>query len=100
MLIELGAQRDRGQALRLTSLEQRGAVRARRDADLETAQRDYQLRLRLGQPPADETSPWDASLVVLAGFRFEPARRLAMSDSELARTVLEAFRDSLKRLSF
>lgn len=59
-----------------------------------------QLRLRLGQPPADETSPWDASLVVLAGFRFEPARRLAMSDSELARTVLEAFRDSLKRLSF
>jgi len=59
-----------------------------------------QLRLRLGQPPTDETSPWDAPLVVLAGFRFEPARRLAMSDSELARTVLEAFRDSIKRLSF
>lgn len=59
-----------------------------------------QLRLRLGQPPVDEEAPWDAPLVVLAGFRFEPARRLAMSDSELARTVLEAFRDSLKRLSY
>jgi hypothetical protein len=59
-----------------------------------------QLRLRLGQPPLDEEAPWEAPLVVLAGFRFEPARRLAMRDSELARTVLEAFRDSLKRLSY
>ncbi|MGZ6314967.1 MAG: hypothetical protein ACXWNI_04985, partial [Candidatus Limnocylindrales bacterium] len=32
-----------------------------------------QLRLRLGQPPADEMAPWEAPLVVLAGFRFEPA---------------------------
>ena len=59
-----------------------------------------QLRLRLGQPPQDEEAPWEAPLVALAGFRFEPARRLAMSDSELARTVLEAFRDSLLRLSY
>ena len=59
-----------------------------------------QLRLRLGQPPQDEEAPWEAPLVVLAGFRFEPARRLAMRDSELARTVMEAFRDALSRLSY
>jgi len=59
-----------------------------------------QLRLRLGEPPEDEDAPWEAALVALAGFRFEPARRLAMSDSELARTVLEAFRDALLRLSY
>jgi hypothetical protein len=59
-----------------------------------------QLRLRLGQPPRDEEAPWEAPLVTLAGFRFEPARRLAMSDSELALTVLEAFRDAILRLSY
>jgi len=59
-----------------------------------------QLRLRLGQPPADEGAPWDAPLAILAGFRFEPARRLAMRDSELAQTVLRAFRDALLRLSY
>ena len=58
-----------------------------------------QLRLRLGQPPADEGAPWDAPLAILAGFRFEPARRMAMRDSELAQTVLRAFRDALLRLS-
>jgi hypothetical protein len=59
-----------------------------------------QLRLRLGQPPTDEEAPWDAPLVVLAGFRFEPARVLTMRDSELAQTVLLAFRDALARLSY
>jgi len=59
-----------------------------------------QLRLRLGQPPEDEEEPWTAPLAVLAGFRFEPARVLAMRDSELALTVLEAFRDALSRLSY
>jgi hypothetical protein len=59
-----------------------------------------QLRLRLGQPAQDEEAPWEAPLAVLAGFRFEPARRLAMRDSELARTVMEAFRDALSRLSY
>ena len=58
-----------------------------------------QLRLRLGQPPADEEAPWDAPLAILAGFRFEPARRMAMRDSELAQPVLRAFRDALLRLS-
>lgn len=59
-----------------------------------------QLRLRLGQPPLDEEAPWEAPLAVLAGFRFEPARVLSMRESELASTVLHAFRDALKRLSF
>jgi hypothetical protein len=59
-----------------------------------------QLRLRLGQPPADVEAPWDAPLMVLAGLRFEPARVLTMSDSELAQTVLSAFRDALARLSY
>jgi hypothetical protein len=59
-----------------------------------------QLRLRLGQRPEDEEAPWDAPLAVLAGFRFEPARLLAMRDSELAETVLRAFRDALPRLSY
>lgn len=59
-----------------------------------------QLRLRLGQPPTDDEAPWDAPLVVLAGFRFEPARVLAMRDKELAQTVLRAFRDALLRLSY
>jgi hypothetical protein len=38
--------------------------------------------------------------VVLAGFRFEPARVLTMRDNELAQTVLRAFRDALLRLSY
>lgn len=59
-----------------------------------------QLRLRLGQPPEDEEAPWDAPLTVVAGFRFEPARVLTMRDTELAQTVLLAFRDSLLRLSY
>ena len=59
-----------------------------------------QLRIRLGQPPADENLPWAAPLTVLAGFRFEPARALAMRENELALTVLTAFRDALLRLSY
>lgn len=59
-----------------------------------------QLRLRLGMPPEDDETPWVAPLAVLAGFRFEPARILAMRESELAETVLRAFRDALMRLSY
>lgn len=59
-----------------------------------------QLRLRLAQPPPDDEAPWEAPLVVLAGFRFEPARVLTMSDNELAQTALRAFRDALLRLSY
>lgn len=57
------------------------------------------LRVRLGQAPDDENAPWDAPLAVLAGFRFEPARQLAMRESELATTVLRGFRDAVLRLS-
>ena len=59
-----------------------------------------QLRLRLGQPPAVEDAPWEAPLAVVAGFRFEPARTLTMRETELAQTVLQAFRDALLRLSY
>jgi hypothetical protein len=38
--------------------------------------------------------------VVLAGFRFEPARTLTMRENEIAKTVLTAFRDALLRLSY
>jgi hypothetical protein len=58
-----------------------------------------QLRLRLGQPPADDARPWEAPLTVLAGFRFEPARVATMRDNELAQTVLTAFRDAILRLA-
>ena len=58
-----------------------------------------QLRLRLGQPPADAARPWDAPLPVLAGFRFEPARVATMRDNEIAQTVLSAFRDSILRIA-
>jgi hypothetical protein len=58
-----------------------------------------QLRLRLGQPPVDETRPWEAALTVLAGFRFEPARAATLRDNELAQTVLLAFRDAILRLA-
>jgi hypothetical protein len=57
-----------------------------------------QLRLRLGQPPSDDARPWEAPLTILAAFRFEPARVATMRDSELAATVLRAFRDALLRL--
>jgi hypothetical protein len=58
-----------------------------------------QLRLRLGQPPADETRPWEAPLTLLAGVRFEPARAATMRDNELAQTVLRAFRQALLQLA-
>jgi hypothetical protein len=59
-----------------------------------------QLRVRLGQPPLDEAKPWESPLVVLVGFRFEPARTATMRDNELAQTVLEAFREAVTRLSY
>jgi hypothetical protein len=58
-----------------------------------------QLRLRLGQPPVDESRPWEAPLTVLAAFRFEPARVASMRDNELAQTVLAAFRDAILRIA-
>lgn len=59
-----------------------------------------QLRLRLGQPPADEARPWHAPLVVVLAVRLEPARVLTMRDNEIAQTVLQAFREAVTRLSY
>ena len=59
-----------------------------------------QVRLRLGQPPANDEDPWHAPLIVILGLRFEPARVLTLRDSELAKTVLEAFREAVLRLSY
>lgn len=59
-----------------------------------------QLRLRLGQPPDNPEEPWQAPLVVLLALRFEPARLLTMRPNEVARTVLDAFREAVTRLSY
>jgi hypothetical protein len=59
-----------------------------------------QLRLRLGQPPVNDAKPWESPLAILAGFRFEPARVSTMRDNELSQTVLEAFCEAIKRLSY
>ena len=60
----------------------------------------HQLRLRVAQPPADEERPWEAPAAVLAALRFEPARAATMRGTELALTVLRAFRDALLRLAY
>lgn len=49
------------------------------------------MRLRHGVPPADPSRPWEAALVVLAGFRWEPARAATMGELEIERAVLDAF---------
>ncbi len=59
-----------------------------------------QLRLRLGQPPANPEDPWHSPLVVILALRFEPARLLTMRDSEVAQTVLKAFKEAVLRLSY
>ncbi len=58
-----------------------------------------QLRLRPGQPPADETRPWEAPLAVLAALRFEPARAATMRPNELGQAVLVAFRRGVEALA-
>lgn len=57
-----------------------------------------QLRLRLGQPPDDETRPWNAPIAVVAAIRFEPARAAAMRDTEIAQAVQRAFRGAVLSL--
>ncbi len=56
------------------------------------------LRLRLGVAPEDDRLPWEAPLVVVAGFRWEPMRAATMPDAELASVVLAAFARSLDAL--
>lgn len=58
------------------------------------------LQLRLGgiAPPDDPARPWRAPLAVRAAFRFEPARAATMRETELAETVLAAFRRAVEGL--
>jgi hypothetical protein len=56
------------------------------------------LRLRLGVGPADEQRPWEAPLVVLAAFRWEPMRAMTMTEQQIARAVLGAFGRSVEGL--
>jgi hypothetical protein len=57
------------------------------------------LRLRMGVPPRDERLPWEAPLVVLSAFRWEPMRAATMDATELATTVLTGFRRSVEGLA-
>ncbi len=56
------------------------------------------LQMRLGHivPPDDPARPWRTPIAVRAGFRFEPARAVAMRPNELSETVLTAFRQSIE----
>jgi len=57
-----------------------------------------QLRVGMVAPPEDPTRPWRSPLAVRAAFRFEPARAATMRDTELADTVLAAFRRAVEGL--
>jgi hypothetical protein len=57
------------------------------------------LRLRLGVAPDDERSPWEAPLIVVAAFRWEPMRAATTPGGELAAIVLAAFARSLDSLA-
>ena len=57
------------------------------------------LRLRLGVPPTDERLPWEAPLVVLAAFKWEPMRAATMTSTDIAEAVLAAFRRSVEGLA-
>jgi hypothetical protein len=57
------------------------------------------VRLRLGVAPDDERRPWEAPLIVVAAFRWEPMRAAMMSTDELTATVLDAFAGSLDALA-
>lgn len=57
------------------------------------------LRLRLGVAPADDGRPWEAPLVVLSAFRWEPMRAATMSSDDIALAVQAAFRRSVEGLS-
>jgi hypothetical protein len=58
-----------------------------------------QVRVAPLVPPDDPARPWRAPLAVRAAFRFEPARAAAMRPTELAETVLAAFRRAVESLA-
>jgi hypothetical protein len=57
-----------------------------------------QMRVGMVVPPDDPERSWRAPLAVRAAFRFEPARAATMRPTELAETVLAAFRRSVEAL--
>jgi hypothetical protein len=58
-----------------------------------------QVRVAPLVPPDDAARPWRAPLAVRVAFRFEPARAAAMRPTELAETVLAAFRRAVESLA-
>lgn len=61
---------------------------------------DGRLQLRLGNviPAADPERPWRAPTLVRLALRWEPARAVAMRDTELAAEALGAFHRGVGRL--
>ncbi len=56
------------------------------------------IRLATVVPAEDPTRPWRVPAAVRAAFRWEPMRAAAMQPTELAETVLAAFRRSAEGL--
>lgn len=57
------------------------------------------MKLAPRMPPEDPAQPWRCPLVVVAAFRWEPARVATMRPNELAGQVLTGFRRSIEELS-
>jgi hypothetical protein len=62
---------------------------------------DGRLAIRLVPvgPPDASARPWRLPAIVRAAFRFEPLRVSTMRDTELAETVLRAFRRAIEGLA-
>jgi hypothetical protein len=61
---------------------------------------DGRVQLRLGHviPPADPERPWRGPALVRFAVRWEPARAVVMTEPELAREALAAFRRGIEAL--
>lgn len=62
---------------------------------------DGRLAIRLAPvaPPDDPARPWGMPAVIRAAFKFEPLRAATMRDTELAGSVLTAFRRAVESLA-
>jgi hypothetical protein len=62
---------------------------------------DGRIQLRLGHaiPPADRDRPWRAPALVRLALRWEPARAVVMTETELAAEALAAFRRGVEALA-
>lgn len=56
------------------------------------------IRLRLGVAPEDDARPWEAPLIVVSGFRWEPMRAATMTPEAIAAGALDAFRRAVEGL--